>query len=149
MQVFLWGRLGGTVVKNLPANAGDTRDAGSISRSESSPGGENGNPFQYSCLENPMDRGAWRATGHGVTESDTTEHIHVLYSDANIFICIKIFTCFCFPIFYRNVTFVTHFTYSLFQFKEKSFSKLKRIHLIKEKSQTCISLNFEVPASFG
>ena len=63
MQVFLWGKLGGTVVKNLPANAGDTRDAGSISRSESSPGGENGNPFQYSCLENPMDRGAWRATG--------------------------------------------------------------------------------------
>ena len=46
-----------------------------------------------------MDRGAWQATVHGVTESDMTEHIHILYSDANIFICIKIFTCFCFPIF--------------------------------------------------
>ena len=54
MQVFfLWGRLGGTVVKNLPANAGDIRDAGSFSRSESSPEGENGNPLQYSCWKIP------------------------------------------------------------------------------------------------
>ena len=53
------------VVKNLPANAGDVREAGSIPGSGRSPGGGNSNPFQYSCLENPMDRGAWWATVHG------------------------------------------------------------------------------------
>ena len=51
------GFLGGSVVKNPPANAGDV---GSIPGSGRSPGGENGNPLQYSCLENPMDRGVWR-----------------------------------------------------------------------------------------
>ena len=55
------------MVKNPPANARDARDVGSIPGSGRSPGGENGNPFQYSCLENPMDRGAWWATVHGVT----------------------------------------------------------------------------------
>jgi len=47
------------MVKTLPANAGDIRDVGSISRSGRCPGREHGNPLQYSCLENPMDRGAW------------------------------------------------------------------------------------------
>ena len=56
------------MVKNLPANAGD---AGSIPGPERSPGGGNGNPLQYSCLEIPMDRGAWRATVRGVSESRT------------------------------------------------------------------------------
>ena len=50
------------MVKNLPANAGDTGDTGSIPRSGRSPGEGNGNPLQYSCLENPMDRGGWWAT---------------------------------------------------------------------------------------
>ena len=60
-------------VKNLSANAGDSRDVGSISVSGRCPGEENGNSLQYSCLENPMDRGAWRATVHGVSkESDMT-----------------------------------------------------------------------------
>ena len=59
------------VVKNLPANAGDKRDLGSIPGLGSSPGGRHSNPFQYSCLENPMDRGTWQATVHGVTESRT------------------------------------------------------------------------------
>ena len=49
------------VVKNLPANAGDRGDPDSIPESGRFPGGENGNPLQYSCLENPMDRGPWRA----------------------------------------------------------------------------------------
>ena len=58
------------VAKNLLANAGDLRDTGSMLGLGRSPGGGHGNPLQYSCLENPMDQGAWRATAHGVTESD-------------------------------------------------------------------------------
>ena len=54
------------VLKNPPANAGDTRNLGSIPGSGRSPGVGNGNPLQYSCLENSMDRGAWQATVHGV-----------------------------------------------------------------------------------
>ena len=54
------------VVNNPPANAGDTRDAGLIPGSGRSPGEGNDNPRQYSCLENPTDRGAWQATVHGV-----------------------------------------------------------------------------------
>ena len=61
------------MVKNPPANAGDRRDAGSIPGLGRSPGEGNGNPFQDSCLENLMDRGAWWATVHSVAESDTTE----------------------------------------------------------------------------
>ena len=59
------------VVKNLPANAGAVRDTGVIPGSGRSPGGGHGNPLQYSCLENPMDRGAWWATVHRVTQSWT------------------------------------------------------------------------------
>ena len=69
------GFPGGSVVENLPANEGDTGHLGLIPGSGRSPGGGNGDPFQYSCLENPMDRGAWWDTVHGVTESDTTEVI--------------------------------------------------------------------------
>ena len=61
------------MVKNPLANAGDTGDSGSIPGLGRSPGIGNGNPLQCSCLENPMDRGVWWATVHGVTESDTTE----------------------------------------------------------------------------
>ena len=63
--------LSDTVVKNLPANAGDTRDMGSIPGWGRSPGGGNGNPLKHSCLENSMDRGAWWATVHGVVKSQT------------------------------------------------------------------------------
>jgi len=62
---FLKGFPGGSVVKNLPATA---RDMGSIPDLGRSPGEGNGNPLQYSCLGNPMDRGAWRATILGVTK---------------------------------------------------------------------------------
>ena len=60
------GFPGGSVVKNPPANAGDP---GSIPESGRSPGEGNGDPIQYACLENPMDRGAWWATGYGVAKN--------------------------------------------------------------------------------
>ena len=61
------------VVKNLPANVGDARDAGLIPGSGRSLGEENGNPLQSFCLENLMDRGAWQPTVHRVAELDMTE----------------------------------------------------------------------------
>ena len=67
------GFSGATVVKNPPANVGD---AGLIPGSGRFPGGGNSNPLQYSCLENPMDRGAWRATAHGVSNSRTRLSMH-------------------------------------------------------------------------
>ena len=65
------GFPGGAMVKNLPVKAGDAGDSGLIPGSGRSLGGGHGNPLQYSCLKNPMDRGAWRATGNGVTKSWT------------------------------------------------------------------------------
>ena len=64
------------MVKNMPANARDTEDAGSIPGSGRSPGAGNGNPIQYSCLENPMDIGAWLTTVHNVAESQTRLSAH-------------------------------------------------------------------------
>ena len=66
MSVF-YASTFGSVVKNLPANAGDPRDAASFPVLGRSAGEGNGNPLQYSCLENPMDGGAWQATVHVVT----------------------------------------------------------------------------------
>ena len=66
------GFPGGSMVKNPPVIAG------SIPGSGRSPRGENGNTFQYSCLENPMGREAWQAAVHGIAESDMNEHIHIL-----------------------------------------------------------------------
>ena len=66
------------MVKNLPANSADVRDAGSIPGSERSPGEGNGNPLRYSCLGNSMDRGAWWITVHKVAKSQTlTGHAHM------------------------------------------------------------------------
>ena len=59
------------MIKNLPAIAGDIRDVGSIPELGRSPGGGHGNPFLYSCLENPMDRETWQAAVHRVTQSWT------------------------------------------------------------------------------
>ena len=64
------------MVKDPPASAGDARDAGSIPGLGRSPGEGNGNPLQHPCLENPMDRGAWRAAVHRVTESRTQMNMH-------------------------------------------------------------------------
>ena len=63
------------MVKNQPANAGDVGDTSSIPGTGRSPGGGNGNPLPYSCLENPTDRGSWQATVQRVAESDTTERL--------------------------------------------------------------------------
>ena len=61
------------IAKNMPANAGDVREMGSIPGSGRSAGEGHGNPLQYSCLENPMVRGAWKTTDLWVVESDVTE----------------------------------------------------------------------------
>ena len=66
-----WASHVAPVVKNQTANVGDVRDAGSVPGLGRSPGGGHGNPLQHSCLENPMDRGAWRATVHRVAKSQT------------------------------------------------------------------------------
>ena len=67
---------GGSVVKNPHANAGDAGDLGSVPGWGRAPGGENGNPLQYSCLKNPMDRGPWQATVQGDRkELDMTEQL--------------------------------------------------------------------------
>ena len=68
-----WASQVALVVKNPPANARDTRYSGSVPGSGRFPGGGNGNQSQYSCLETPIDRGAWWAMVHWITESDTTE----------------------------------------------------------------------------
>ena len=70
---LMWASQVVLVIKNLPANAGDIRDTGSVPELGRSPEGGNGNPLQYTCLENPIERGAWWATVHGVPKgSDTT-----------------------------------------------------------------------------
>ena len=73
------GFPGSTVVKNLPANAGDPGDMGSIPGLGRSPGGGRGNPFQYSCLGNFMNRGAWSATVHGVIRVRHSNLAHTPY----------------------------------------------------------------------
>ena len=70
------------MVKNLPVNAGDTRDASSVSGLGRSPGVGNGNPFQYSCLENSIHRGAQQAIVPGVTELDKTERLSTITAES-------------------------------------------------------------------
>ena len=70
------------VVKNPPASAGDTRDMGSIPESGRSPGIGNGNPLQYSCLENSMDRGTWQASVHGVMSQTQLSIICIIYKSS-------------------------------------------------------------------
>ena len=89
------GFPGGAVVKNPPAKTGDARDVGSIPGSGRSPGGGTGNSLQYSCLKNSMDRGAWRATAHGVTKTQSWLNEHSKCNIINIYMISyisKIFT---------------------------------------------------------
>ena len=69
LNKFIWGFPGDSVVKNPPASAGDPGNKGSIPGSGRSPGEGNSKPPQYSCLDNPMDKGAWGAIVHGVRKS--------------------------------------------------------------------------------
>ena len=75
VHLLCWASQVVLVVKNPPANAGDVRDRNPWVRKLCGEG--NSSPLQYSCLENSMDRGAWRATVHGVTEPAMTEHAHL------------------------------------------------------------------------
>ena len=78
------GFLGGSVVKNLPVDAGDAGDTGSIPRWGRFRGGGNGNPLQYSCLENPKDRGAWQVIVHRVTKSQTQLSVYRIVNVINV-----------------------------------------------------------------
>ena len=71
--MHFWTSQIAQLVENLPASAGDARDVGLIHGSGRSPGEGNGNPLQYCCLENSMEREAWQATVHGVAELDMFE----------------------------------------------------------------------------
>ena len=75
------------MVMNPPASAGDTRDSSSIPGSERFPGEGNGNSFQYACLGNPMDRGAWQSTVHGVTKSQTQLTTQLWYVCVFLWVC--------------------------------------------------------------
>ena len=79
-SILVWTSQVALAVKNAAVNAGEARDGGSIPGLRRSPGGGNGNPLQYSCLENLMDRGAWRATVHSAAKSLTWLRIHTHYS---------------------------------------------------------------------
>ena len=83
------------MVKNLPASEGDLRDMGLIPGSGRSPGGGHGNPLQYSCLENPLDRGAWQAVVHRVTKNwpqwkqlSTAQHYKVVQGCVCMCVCV-------------------------------------------------------------
>ena len=84
------------MVKNLPANTGDIQNMGSIPGLGRSCGGGDSNPLQYSCLENLMDRGTWRAIVHGVSKSQTqlkrlSMHVSILYNIHLYFLCQSLF----------------------------------------------------------
>ena len=77
------------MVKSLPANAGATGDTSLIPGLERSPGGGNGNPLQYPCLENSMDAGVWWATNHSVIKSQARLNIHTIINDVeHLFMCL-------------------------------------------------------------
>ena len=87
------------LMRNLPANAKDARDVGSVPGSDRSAGERNGNLLQYSCRGNSKDRGAWRASVYRLVESDTTEHMHIHTADFKIYmLCILFWLYFYYQI---------------------------------------------------
>ena len=80
MYYCVWASQVVLLVKNLLPSAGDARDAVLILESGRSPGGGHGNPLQFSCLGNPMDKGAWQATAHGVLKNKTRLSTYTLFS---------------------------------------------------------------------
>ena len=94
IHTYMWGFPDATVVKNLPVNAGDARVVGSIPGLGRSPREGNGNPLQYSCLGNSMDRGAWRATVHGATKSQAWLSTHTeTYTHMCVCVCVCVCPC--------------------------------------------------------
>ena len=89
--IYKWVFQVALVVKNLSANEGDVKEAGSIPELGRSPGEGNGNPLQHSCLENPMDRGTWRAALHGISQSQTRLKQLSMHSYIYIFSQIYVF----------------------------------------------------------
>ena len=97
------------MVKNMPTNAGDKGDMGSIPGSGRSPGVGNGNALQYSCLEKSMDRGAWRTTIHKITNNQKQLYTHtytyiqlILYVIVYTF-CVCVCVCVCSPLVAQTV----------------------------------------------
>ena len=98
---FIWVSLMALVVKNPPANAGDITDVGLIPGLGRSLGGRYGNPFQYSCLENPMDRGAWQATVYRVSKSRTRLKWLSKYRTHTVYIVIE--SCLLYVFFFPKI----------------------------------------------
>ena len=91
--IYKWVFQVDLVLKNLSVNVGDVKEAGLIPELGRSPGEGNGNPLQYSCLENPMDRGTWRAAVHGISQSQT--RLKQLSMHSYMYIFTKIFVYIC------------------------------------------------------
>ena len=127
--------LPGSVVKNLCANAGDL---GSVTGSGRSPGEGNGNPLQHPCLGDPMDRGAWRATGHGVTKSQTrlSDQTTAKYSSTLLFCSLG-----C-EIIFRDLHVLQKITFSFMMSKIQVYFCLLRSHTTEENVSSFPEVSF-------
>ena len=134
--------------KNPPANAGHIRDMGSIPRSGRSLGGRHGNPIQYLCLENPMDRGAWRATVHRVAKSQTrikqfsinsTSDNHLI--GKRFFVSISMWGSHCY--YFKSRQDVTHPSAQKY-YESKSFMIIDAKFLSKMLSKSNLIVVFDV-----
>ena len=125
------GFPGGSVVKNMPASAGDTRDVGLIPGLGRSPGEGNGNLLQYSCLKDPIDRGALWTIVHGV--ADMTEHRHVyVYVYTYIYVPMYLYVCLC---AYRYTEIASRLFMFVYKCPSQPFSPLTNHHLTVNISQ--------------
>ena len=119
----MWGFLGGTMVKNPLADPGDTREVGSIPGSGRSPGVGNGNLLQDSCLENSMDRGAWRVIVHRVTKSQTqlSTAQQQQYRYINILLLFNIIVCDFYHAIKNNICETLSFIYLVLLYHAAAF----------------------------